>query len=240
MSAPESFLKKSARADAIAKLKAAYEKEAAAKAVVFTKEITTRAAKYEAEYAALDQAAIDNRRNAKASGNIFVAPEDKLVFVVRIRGTIGVSPKVKKILQLFRLRAIHNGVFVRCNKATINMLRMIEPYVAYGCPNLKSVRELIYKRGFGKVNGQRIPLSSNTVIEQGLGKYGIVCIEDLIHEIYTVGEHFKEASNFLWPTKLPAPRGGFASKNNRLHHHNEDGACGNQGYKINRLVKKMI
>ena len=42
---------------------------------------------------------------------------------------------------------------------------------------------------------------------QVLGKYGIICVEDLIHEIYTVGPHFKQASNFLWPVKLSAPRG---------------------------------
>lgn len=33
-------------------------------------------------------------------------------------------------------------------------------------PNLKSVRELIYKRGYGKVNKQRIALTDNSIIEQ--------------------------------------------------------------------------
>ena len=37
------------------------------------------------------------------------------------------------------------------NKATLNMLRRVEPYVTWGTPNLKTVRELIYKRGYGKV-----------------------------------------------------------------------------------------
>jgi 60S ribosomal protein uL30 len=65
-------------------------------------------------------------------------------------------------------------------------------------PNLKSIRELIYKRGYGKINRQRIPLSDNAVIEGALGKFGIQSIEDLVHEIVTAGPHFKEASNFLW------------------------------------------
>ncbi|MDC9967001.1 uL30 family ribosomal protein, partial [Shigella flexneri] len=90
------------------------------------------------------------------------------------------------------LRQIFNGVFLKVNKATINMLRRVEPYVAYGYPNLKSVRELIYKRGYGKLTKQRIPLSNNQVIEEGLGKHNIICIEDLVHEIMTVGPHFKE------------------------------------------------
>ena len=37
------------------------------------------------------------------------------------------------------------------NKATLNMLRRVEPYITWGTPNLKTVRELIYKRGYGKV-----------------------------------------------------------------------------------------
>lgn len=63
-----------------------------------------------------------------------------------------VAPKVRKVLQLFRLRQINNGVFIKLNKATINMLRIAEPYITWGYPNLKSVRELVYKRGYVKVN----------------------------------------------------------------------------------------
>lgn len=67
-----------------------------------------------------------------------------------------VAPKVRKVLQLFRLRQINNGVFIKLNKATINMLRIAEPYITWGYPNLKSVRELIYKRGYVKVNRKQM------------------------------------------------------------------------------------
>lgn len=46
--------------------------------------------------------------------------------------TNGVSPKVRKVLQLLRLRQIFNGTFVKLNKASINMLRIVEPYIAWG------------------------------------------------------------------------------------------------------------
>lgn len=59
-------------------------------------------------------------------------------------------------------------------------------------PNLKSVRELIYKRGYGKVNKQRVPLDNNAVIEEALGKYNIISVEDLVHEIFTAGPNFKQ------------------------------------------------
>ena len=37
------------------------------------------------------------------------------------------------------------------NKATVNMMRRVEPYITWGHPNLKTVKELVYKRGYGKV-----------------------------------------------------------------------------------------
>jgi large subunit ribosomal protein L7e len=123
-----------------------------------------------------------------------------------------IAPKPRKILQLLRLLQINNGVFVRMTKATLEMLKVVEPWIAYGYPNLKTVRELIYKRGYGKVDKQRIALTDNSIIEANLGKYGIVCMEDLIHEIFTVGPNFKQTANFLWPFKLSNPTGGFRAR----------------------------
>merc|ERR1711976_1035663 len=106
------------------------------------REIYKRAQRYAKEY-----------RQAKEGGNFYIPAEPKIAVVVRIRGINGVDPKTRKILKLFRLLQIHNATFVRLNDATIKMLRLVEPYVTYGYPNLKTVRELIYKRGYARVNG---------------------------------------------------------------------------------------
>ena len=66
---------------------------------------------------------------AKKAGNYYVPSEPKLAFVMRIRGINQVSPKVRKVLQLFRLRQINNGVFIKLNKATINMLRICGKFI---------------------------------------------------------------------------------------------------------------
>lgn len=126
---------------------------------------------------------------------------------------------------------------MRLHKATINMVRKVEPYITYGFPSRKTVSDLIYKRGFGKVDGQRIPLTDNAIVEKVLGKYGIVCVEDLIHEILTCGPHFKEANNFLWPFKLNSPRQGFEKKR---HPYQNNGAHGNREEQINELVHRML
>ena len=148
-----------------------------------------------------------------------------------------IAPKPRKILQLLRLLQINNGVFVRVTKATLEMLKVVEPYIAYGYPSLKTVRDLIYKRGYGKIDKQRIPLTDNALIEENLGTFGIVCMEDLIHEIFMVGPNFKQASNFLWPFKLSNPTGGFRTR--KFKHFVEGGDLGNREDKINALIKQI-
>ena len=71
------------------------------------------------------------REACKLSG-VLVAEEPRLAFVMRIKGINQVHPKIRKILQLFRLRQINTGVFVKLNKATVTMLRLVEPYIAWG------------------------------------------------------------------------------------------------------------
>jgi 60S ribosomal protein uL30 len=200
-------------------------------------DIFKRAEKFAKEYQDQERDEIRLRREARKEGNYYVPGDPKLAFVMRIRGINQVSPKVKKVLQLFRLRQINNGVFIKLNKATINMLRICEPYITWGTPNLKSVRELVYKRGFVKIAGNRTPITSNDLVEGSLGKFGIICVEDLIHEILSVGPNFKYASNFLWPFKLNTPSGGWRKK---VNHFVEGGDFGCREDKINELLKKMI
>jgi len=239
MKVPDSVLKKQKTQAKIAAEAAKAEAEANSKKAKDLEIFKANGKKYEEEYEAADKKAIEKARYAKANGGFYVPAEPKLVLVIRLRGIIGVAPKPKKILQLFRLRQIHNATFVRLNGATIRMLRLIEPYVTYGQPSKSTIEKLIYKRGFGKLNKQRIPISENDAIEAGLGQYGIHCCADLVHEIVTVGPNFKQANNFLWPFKLNSPRGGY-SKKTKLLHYMEGGESGNRAEEINKLIKRMI
>merc|ERR1712046_204603 len=234
---PENVQKKQA---AVAKLTAAASAAAEeAKAARKEKRIQAykNAEKYVKEYRALAANRIKMHRQAKADGTHFVDAEAKLIFVVRIRGLADMHPKTKKILQIMRLRQMNMGVFMKASKAATEMLTRVEPYLSYGYPSLKSVRDLVYKRGFGKINKQRLPLTDNAVVEKGLGKYGILCMEDLVHEIFTVGPHFREANNFLWPFKLRPAKGGQAKK--RLGYC-EGGQAGNREENMNKLIQRML
>eukprot|EP00052_Salpingoeca_macrocollata_P004428 m.41251 g.41251 ORF g.41251 m.41251 type:complete len:276 (+) comp14207_c0_seq2:1178-2005(+) len=234
---PQSLLLRRKRNEKIAAAKAKNAIALKKKRQANRKAIFKRAEKYTQEYRSLEREQIRLARQARNSGNFYVPPEAKLAFVIRIRGINGVSPKVRKVLQLLRLLQINNGVFIKLNKATINMLRIAEPYIAYGYPNLKTIKQLVYKRGYAKVDRQRIPLSDNAIVQKALGDKGIVCVEDLIHEIFTVGPNFKAASNFLWPFKLNSPNGGWKKKGN---HFMEGGDYGNREDHLNALVQRMV
>lgn len=234
---PETLLKKR-KSQEKARAERAAEKETSKKANKDKRQIIfQRAEKYVKEYRDAEREKIRLARVAKQEGSFYIPAEAKLIFVVRIKGINKIPPKPRKILQLLRLLQINNGVFVKVTKATSEMIKVVEPWVAYGYPNLKSVRELVYKRGYGKVNKQRIPLTDNAIIEENLGKYGIVCMEDLIHEIYTVGPNFKQAANFLWPFKLSNPNGGFRPR--KFKHFIEGGDLGNREEHINALIRQM-
>merc|ERR1712079_483786 len=204
---PEGLAKKRSRfakqAAAKAEAKAVAKKNSLAK----RREIITKARKYAAEYAAEAKALVNNTKAARDHGNYFVPDEPKLALVIRIRGINQLSPKPKKTLQLLRLRQIGNAVFVRLNAASLQMLRICDPFIAWGYPTQKTIKNMIYKRGAVKINGQRIKITNNDVVEKSMGKDGVNCIEDLVHEIYTVGENFKTVNNNLYPVKLSCPRG---------------------------------
>jgi len=234
---PETLLKKrrtveEQRADLVKK-----RLEASKTVKATRKVIHQRAEKYVREYRSMERSLIQFRRSARRNGNFFVEPEAKLAVVIRIRGINGMHPKPRKVLQLLRLRQINNAIFLKLTKATLNMLKLVEPYVTYGYPNLKSVKEMIYKRGHLKIHKQRMPITDNAHIENALKKYNIICVEDLVHEIYTVGPHFKQASNFLWPFKLSTPTGGWRYVKT---HYNEGGDAGNRETEINKLLRRMV
>jgi len=185
---------------------------------------------------------IEENRLAKKKSKFIIPSKAKIFFVIRIRGINGVSPRAKKIMELLRLNQINNGVFLKVNSSTNQMLRKIEPFVAFGYPSLKSIKNLIKKRGFGKIGKrgcwQRTNLSESGIIEQGLSNIGIFNLEEIIHEIYNCGTRFREINNFLWPFKLKSPKKGY-SNIGKSKHFIEGGAYGNWEESINDLILKM-
>jgi len=60
----------------------------------------------------------------------------------------------------------------------------------------------------------------------------------LVHEIVTVGPHFKQATNFLWPFKLSNAT-GLSGKRKKTNPFIQGGVYGNRENLINDLVRRM-
>uniref|UniRef100_A0A2K5YPN1 Large ribosomal subunit protein uL30 N-terminal eukaryotes domain-containing protein n=1 Tax=Mandrillus leucophaeus TaxID=9568 RepID=A0A2K5YPN1_MANLE len=129
-----------------------------------------------------------------------------LAFVVCIKRIDGVSLLVQRTIARLRLKKIFSGVF------NLKTLRIVEPY---------SVWELILKHGPAKVKNKTI---DNTVIEEDLGKFGVIW------------KHFQELSWFLRPFHLSVAQD--ATKN-RVGFLKEMGTPGYQGECINQLICQL-
>mmetsp|Transcript_14696 Transcript_14696/g.16309 ORF Transcript_14696/g.16309 Transcript_14696/m.16309 type:complete len:242 (+) Transcript_14696:123-848(+) len=195
-----------------------------------------RAEQYVTEYTNQEKEEVRLQREAKAKGGFYVKPEAKIALAVRIRGVCGVHPKIRKTLSVLRLDRINTATIVKLNASTKEMLRICGPYIAWGYPSLETVRKLVYKRGYARMEKNRIRITNNEMIAEALGKHGVICMEDVVHELWTASPKFKFVNRWLWPFKLNSPRGGITKRT----HFVEGGDAGNREELINRFVAPMI
>eukprot|EP00658_Telonema_sp_P-2_P018401 TRINITY_DN17222_c0_g1_i3.p1 TRINITY_DN17222_c0_g1~~TRINITY_DN17222_c0_g1_i3.p1 ORF type:complete len:246 (+),score=76.28 TRINITY_DN17222_c0_g1_i3:106-843(+) len=182
------------------------------------------------------------RRNSKIPTDDYMrdAYNDQLMFVVRVRGMNALEPKAKRALKKLRLLDMNNGVFMKADKASAELLRSVDPYVSFGYPSASMVEELIFKRGFGCVDKRRVALNDNKLVEQALGeKTGMICVEDIVHQIAHVGDHFQEAAQFLWPFKLNSVKNKPTNEDPDKRRKTVK-VFGNQKEKINEIIQAML
>ena len=214
-------------------LKKGMQKRASSKREHATKEV-------EADDAddADDEAAADAEKTPKTityQRNSVGAP---MVFVIRVRDHHGASSMVKRVLRRLRLRNLNEGVFVKYDESHRKMLQLVEPFVMYGPPLKSVVEDLIERRGFGKIDGKRVALSDNTIIEEVLGKdQGVICQEDLIHEICEVGDAFAAVTKFLWPFRLSHKTTHFERDTLKFTMGKD---YGDRGEEINDIIRQML
>ena len=88
------------------------------------------------------------KREAKTKGGFYVEPEAKLAFVVRIRGINDMHPKSRKILQLLRLRQIHNGIFIKVCSHLAHCSSVLCRFCLYQAMIASRQKDLAVRSGF--------------------------------------------------------------------------------------------
>jgi len=175
------------------------------------------------------------------SNQLFAEPtpeSSKLLVAMRHRAHKIASDECQKILKKLGLGRLHNTVLLKNDVESLALLKLVEPYVTYGYPTIQTVRDLIFKHGFLRINRKKEAINSNQLIEENLGKFGIICIEDIIHELFTVSENFKNVKSVLLPFALKPPRDGWSNKTGVSY--KRGGEFGNRGEKINALIERCL
>ena len=92
-----------------------------------------------------------------------VPDKHSLAFVVHIERINGVSSLVQRTIARLCLNKIFGDVFMKVTPQTIKTLCIVEPYVTWGFPNLKSVQELILKRMLYNTSQERTYLITRSL-----------------------------------------------------------------------------
>lgn len=106
----------------------------------------------------------------------------KLVLAIRIRPNVGMPLDVRRTLQSLGLDTVHTGCFLDYQQTKVK-LHLVEPWIVYGTLSRASILELLQRRGYAKIDQERVALSDNTIVENQLGQYNILCCDDLVEEL---------------------------------------------------------
>lgn len=138
-----------------------------------------------------------------------------MIIVIRISGLVEIPPKAQETLFRMRLRRKYSAILLRHSSENSKLLQKVRNFVAYGEIDKETLYDLITKRG--RATG-KTKIDAEKIIEQ-LEK--------------------KSLSNLgIKPFfRLHPPRGGV---NTKSHFPIRKGILGNNGKKINELVRRML
>jgi len=130
----------------------------------------------------------------KASGNF------KVLTVVR-NGRHGGCGETKRVLKKLGLTKRNSLIFMANSPENCQKLLTVKPFAYWGKCSFKTMFNIVHKKAVFKDPEnpeEQVVLSDNTLIEKHLGKYNVLCTEDLAHVLSTRGKHFEAVTERLW------------------------------------------
>uniref|UniRef100_A0A182RFP2 60S ribosomal protein L7 n=1 Tax=Anopheles funestus TaxID=62324 RepID=A0A182RFP2_ANOFN len=179
--------------------------------------------------------------------NEAIYKENQLVLVFRHRGIKFLPNKdVLKTLVRLGLQFQRSATLHRLTPEVFAQLKVVEPYVIWGYPNISVVQELLFKyvrlrcNETGTESKKPVPLTSNKQVEDMFGSLGMLCVDDLVHEIMTVGPHFDAIREQLRSFLLKNPAGGWKNPKQKGKLRSIGGEAGFRGTDINLFFQRVL
>ena len=148
-----------------------------------------------------------------------------------------IAKEIKDVLHKLGLFRLFSCAFLKNDPVTREALKIVNSYVTYGFVSQENIHEILIRRGKLLEEGKDVRNLDNEAIEAALGSKNILCFEDLVHEITTIGKHFNEVVNFVGNIWL-RPSEEVKTKVNKEF--SKAGSQGNRGEAINELLRNMI
>lgn len=165
--------------------------------------------------------------------------ESKVLIVVR-NGWKNECKKVQQTLKSLRLKHHNQVMFLPNTPKICEKLGLVTPYCYWGYPTKELITMLVQKQAAifadrtDAMQRTEIKISDNALVEEHFGNFGMLCIDDIVHCIYNMTEHFKDV---MW--KLRAFKAyDHRTANTMLKHKGE--RRGNKEFKINKMIFDLL
>jgi large subunit ribosomal protein L30 len=161
-------------------------------------------------------------------------PKHPCVLAVRLRGTVGDSPDVKKTLESLMLQRTFQARLLENTPANLGMLRRVKDLVAWGEVDPTVLESLLRKRSEREEGSERL---DEDFVRRRFGK---TTFSDLAKSVVGGELGVRE----LWRAglkprfRLHPPKGGFKRSTRRAF--TDGGELGYRGPDINSLVRRMV
>eukprot|EP00742_Colponemidia_sp_Colp-10_P014023 GILJ01015880.1.p1 GENE.GILJ01015880.1~~GILJ01015880.1.p1 ORF type:complete len:385 (-),score=104.86 GILJ01015880.1:83-1237(-) len=141
-----------------------------------------------------------------------------VALLVRCKGDL-VPKSVRQAFDRLGLTKIYTARLVHVGPATYKLLQQLKPFSILGYPSEEHIDKLIRTRGclWNLESKTKRFISGNRLLEEALGQYGVLCVEDLTAAIYHKDEKIDEILTHLAPFDFHPPRMLFMERHRTAH-----------------------
>lgn len=140
------------------------------------------------------------------------------VLVVRAKGN-QIPKEVAEAFKKLGLLKLYSARLIVPTLKTHKLIKQLTPFSIVGHPDRAQIEDLIRTRGaliHPETKTKRY-ISGNLMLEQNLGQFNILCIEDLVDTIVERRENVEEVLSHLSPFDFHPPRQLFTERHRAVH-----------------------
>lgn len=162
---------------------------------------------------------VDGRRRlSRHEAFVEYLKESFPVLIVRAKGK-QIPKEVADAFAAIGLEKLYSARLILPTMRTHKLIKQLTPFSIVGHPEKQQIEELIRTRGAllnPETKSKRF-ISGNQMLEQHLGQFNILCIEDLVDTIVGRGENAEEVLQHLAPFDFHPPRQLFSERHRAVH-----------------------